>query len=64
MLITGKGNPYRLIHWVKIEEVANLQCAEILDPRYICVKGSHKVNGGKTMYFVNHRSWADFFVDG
>lgn len=30
----------------------------------MCVKGSKPIRGGKTMYFVNHRSWADFFVDG
>lgn len=35
----------------------------IFHPRFFVVKGSKPVRMGKTMYFMNHRSYADYFVD-
>ena len=41
-----------------------LQFCDVLRIKPHVTKNSKKLNSGKTMYFANHRSWADFFVDG
>lgn len=36
----------------------------MFEPDIFVVKQSKPVRPGKTMFFSNHRSWADFFMDG
>ncbi len=38
--------------------------ADIFKPHIAVVKQSKPIKPGKTMFFANHRSWADFFMDG
>lgn len=33
-------------------------------PKISVVKQSQPIRPGKTMFFANHRSWTDFFLDG
>lgn len=64
-LFKGKGGAYVICKRVHFGiYVSLLQVADLFTPKIYTVKQSQPILPGKTMFFANHRSWTDFFMDG